>query len=1051
VIPNIDVTGMSVHFYNAPFWDPSGAVSISGINIGISPDILKTHPYHLEGEINDVVFGKFSLEGNFGGARINGRVNHESLVLSKQMVEKLHPSLQTELKKIRLNDGNIELNVEFHADDVLDRIDYSASADLKNVSVSYRNWPIEVTEMYGKLHFENLRLESTDLKFNLAEAEVDVESAEVDLAPLEPEFTVKGVMKKLHIDDQFVESLEQVHVAPFADVAESLSALGAHGYVDVNFDLSQSSNDNVEGVKVDIIAQFREADLTFRGYKDSETGLREGYPYPLKKVVGTVHIGNNRLDFRDLTSSVREPDLRANGYVTYGEAPFSYDIDIKGYNVQLDEKVRGTLPIDEREIFDSYNPSGPVDFALRITRPVGREDSPDFSLDVNLRGCTAEPALFPYQLEDLRGHLLFGGAEGTLIKAITARHEGARFNVNGKLDHHVANDIDPVAYDPEVSVGEPTYDLEIAVEDLPVNEDLFKGIGREFPEIAAELRRYGFSGIVDFDCSIKSEQGGALNTYHAEMKGLDFCYERFSDAKCTNLKGEVIVEGDKLRFNRTTFQLFGNEMDANGWLNIGSDPGYDIRIGSKNFAVTKEAIDVALDVAPSISDISDETNLAGNISLGLLLRSGPQGELFQTNITAQGLSVDIPKYRIKARNVYGSVEIEGDDLNLHGWTGVLPYGDAGEKAQELVFSVNRGHLKINEEGSQLNLHDIGFDNLLLDSRLWKMLPEEIALEFDKLRLSGRVSGKIDSLLLANDTVRLSGQVNPRNVKLDPGVPLAINHGTVIIEDARFGPESFDVEGRLEDSDLVIDSFPVTSSAAIFQVDQDSFGLRNFEGDCLGGRVKPIQSHFTLNHGGDGTFASSLSVKNIDLSQFAITMGGNADDTIGNANGWAEMKGKLDDHSTFVGKGEIWIKGEKLYELPVLAKILHFVNFDFLIHGSGQEQRAHFTAKIENEKMLIEDARFEGPGIALDGGGHVGFDGVAQLEFTPTIIKLLDGIPVLGDIVNVVTGFLVSKIKVSGPMEDLRAEGDNYFTELLPSAKDTGRRLKTRPLKVDDRK
>ncbi len=1035
ILPQIAVKGLSVFFHDAPFW-AGPEVAISNIDIGITPNIMKNYPYHLQGSIDDRVFGAFELAADFGKAPLKGEVVHRSFRLKKEALDHLNESLSKPLNNIALSGGNIGVKVEFWADDALDRVESRLTATFDQVAVGYREWPLGITDLNGVVTLQDLQLEADGLEFKLSGAQVTVDSAIVDLVPSEPEFRIVGDMRELFVNNKFIRDLEGLQVNPFIDVAESLEALGAHGKVDVDFNLSQDAEDNFDGVKVDIVAQFRGADLMFRGYYDKKTGEREGYPYPLKKVVGTVHIGNNRLDFRDLSSTVRSPDLVANGSVTYGEADFSYDIDIRGYDVHLDEKVRQTLPPDVREVYDSYAPSGPVNFTLQIKRPP-KAESPDLHLDVELKGCAALPQLFPYRLEDLRGHLIFGKEGGTLISGITAAHGGASFDIEGLLDHQGDED-------------GPAYNLTIGVDDLQVNEELMTGISREFPDIASELRRYGFTGKIDFDCSINSKEEGALNVFQAELKGLRFCYEKFPNAICTDLFGQVFVQGDRLDFNRTTFQLCGSEMAASGWVNLGETAGHDIEITSKDFAITPKAIEIATDAAPSIRELDDILDITGNISLGLRIRSSPQGNIFRTNLTAQGLTIALPEYNLEAKSVYGSLEIDGDDLNFKGWTGVIPYGSSDPKSLALQFSVNSGHFNTRSDGARLNLHHIGFDNLLLDERLRDRLPDDIAEQLKDFKLAGHLKGKIDSFFYAQDNVIFSGEVTATNVRADPGVPFAINHGTIVIEDAQVSTESFNLEGTLEDADLEIQGFPVTSSSAIFQLNQRSFAFREFAGDCLGGKINPVQSYFTYVHGGDETFDTSISLKNLDLSKLARSMGANADSVVGKGDGWARLSGILTDHASFEGAGEVWVSGEKLYELPILANILQFVNFDFLIRAGGQEQRAHFNVTIEDESIAIENARFEGPGIALDGGGHIGFNGVAQLEFTPTIIKLLDGIPVLGDIVNVVTGFLVSKIKISGPLEDLRAEGDNYLTELLPGEKDTGRRLKTMPLKVDTR-
>ncbi|MCB9833375.1 MAG: hypothetical protein H6807_12975 [Planctomycetes bacterium] len=1022
--PEISIHGMNVVFHDAPFWGAE-RVSITGIDLQMRPDPLsRNHPYALSGSIEDQVFGRFDLKAGIGSARLRGSVTRRGFRLGPEHTAYLSNSLRETLDRIKMSEGAINLQVAFEAEDVLDRIDYTVTAELDGVSLGYEAWPFAVTGLNGTFRLDDLVLVAQDLEFQLAGADVDVQQLSVDFDGVEPGFEAVAKVTDLHLDDQVALDLRRLP-EPFPDVGEALEALGARGSIDVDVDLRKPKRP--ARVAVDILAKFRKAQLSYQGFEEAD-GTREGYPYPLESIIGTVHIGNDGLEFWDLTSTVRSPDLRANGWVTYGQKPLAYAIDIQGFDVHLDEKVRMTLPVAEREIYDSYEPTGPVNFGLVIKRPAGRDGPPDVTLDVELRGCSALPRLFPYPINDMRGHLLFGEAGGTNIKDVTASNKRARFTIEGQLDHSAA-------------VDDPAYELDIVVEDLAVDEPLLIGLSAEFPEIASELRRWNFVGDVDFQCHISSAAEGANNHFAADLKGLSFCYEEFDTAPCSNLRGRVEAKGDRLDIMRSTFELAGCEVSASGWVDIGTGGAHELFLECPELLVNEQTIGVAAEAAPYVGQLAELMDVRGAVTLDLKMRKGSRGELVRTAITAQGLRIELKEPALVFEDVHGSMTIEGPDLVFEGWTAALPYGDGIEDRDRLIVNVNRGRWRRGDQGDFLNVHEIGFRDLMLDERLFRRLPEDWARTLRDWELRGRLAGRVTSLLLRDGEAGFKGELVPSELSCDPGVAIGLNHGSIMIEDASISDEGFDVKGSLVDADLTVLRFPVVHANALFQVDQRSVALRDLAGDCLGGRVNPHETYFVMDHGIDGHFETSVSLSEIDLSEWRRAFGGDPKRLSGRATAWGRMDGLVASHDTYRGQGELWLSGRQLYDLPLLATLLQFLNLDFL--ANDEVQTAHCGVRIEDEKVLVEDALFDGPGVRLSGGGHIGFDGIAQLEFEPSIIKLLDPIPLVGDLVNFAMGFMVSKIKITGPLEDMRAEGENHITALLPGEEDSGRRLKPR--------
>ena len=82
---------------------------------------------------------------------------------------------------------------------------------------------------------------------------------------------------------------------------------------------------------------------------------------------------------------------------------------------------------------------------------------------------------------------------------------------------------------------------------------------------------------------------------------------------------------------------------------------------------------------------------------------------------------------------------------------------------------------------------------------------------------------------------------------------------------------------------------------------------------------------------------------------------------------------------------------------------------------------------------------------------MGFDGLCDITFKLEVIKWLDSIPIIGDIVGLGRSIFLRSVRVQGPIEDPNATVGSVIGDILPSDEDSGRRLKVRPLKKSNRK
>lgn len=1033
-IPEIAVRDLELVFAGAPFWNEEADVRLHGIDIELTPRRSKVFPYSFEGTIDDPIFGHFSMRGDFG-TRVRGVVERKEFRLEDRHVECLDPALRDVVREFGM-EGAIDVEVDIESEDLLDHVDVEVLAVARDVRLRHDRWPAHVDALNGTLRWHRKRITADDLEMRLDGSYVRFQRAEVDLSGEGLEFVMAGHATDWTIDPDFAESLRAYPDDPMADVREAIEAFEIDGKLDYDFALSRKRGARRTEVSFDV--DLREVDLRFIGYPDRVTGRREGYPYPIERALGRVRITNDRLEFHDLHSAVRSPDFQADGRIDFGDASAGtgMDIEIRGRDFKLDHRIRDTLPETDRKVLASYSPEGAVDFDLTVRRDRHAAGPASATLIVDLDGVTATPEPFPYLLHDIEGKLVFDDGP-TRVLGVTARHGRTAIRVDGLVD--LAS-----------TVGDPFYELNVEAENVELDDDLLTALSHEFADIASEVRRFNFEGDVDFSCRIDSRDEGARDRYEIDLNGLAFRYDVFPHVRVTGLRGRLVAEGDRLTIEPgARMRCCGSEFDAGGWVGLTGDDAHDITVVCDTFKLNEQAMVAAAQAAPEIGDIEEVVDIAGTIGLRIRLKRSPRGSLNRVGVTAKGLVVTGKTIPFAVTDVFGTLTTSGQDVAFDTWTGLVAYDGTGPDADRLVLGVRGGHYRSKRGEHRLVLDGVTFSNLSFEERILSMLPDDVAAKMKELGLRGRVDGHLDSLLHRGGLTRFEGRIHPRDVRLDPGIAVGFNRGVIVVEDAAFRDDDLEVKGHLEDSDLILHHFSLKDVSARFEIDGESFAVRDIGGRVLEGRLAEESSLFVMDFASPQPFRAAVSISEANISALIDELGGNPRSVEGIANGRASIEGDLEDSETWTGDGRILMNGRRLYDLPFFAVVFELINFDFLTSPDAN-QSGELDLTVADETVTLAKADFRGPGINLEGKGEIGFDGICRLEFDPKPVKWLDPVPLVGEVVDFIRGFIASTILVTGPIEDPKATALNHITEILPTDEDSGRRLKIKPLKKDQK-
>ncbi len=222
------------------------------------------------------------------------------------------------------------------------------------------------------------------------------------------------------------------------------------------------------------------------------------------KIQLTVEISGNRVDIRELTTSLAGGDVKAAGKVEDGGEVVDVDLLVSGLRLE-DPALRKALGEVGERIFDEFEIRGTADASITLRRE--RNGPFRWEAVVDLIDATLvykgrlEPGRttpsgrpmrmgFPYAAEHCYGRIHVT-PEAVRLDGIEGRHGSARIRVRGAAEP--GRDGKPTG---RILLGDdPDVRLTIEVKHVPVDRDLMEAV--EGSEFAGFLDRYTPSGVLE--------------------------------------------------------------------------------------------------------------------------------------------------------------------------------------------------------------------------------------------------------------------------------------------------------------------------------------------------------------------------------------------------------------------------------------------------------------------------------------------------------------------------------------------------------------------------
>lgn len=1040
-LPSIDARGLAFHLHDPPFIaaDLRDGLVINPIEIKLERSLSKSYPYRFQGEIKDQNFGTFEISGNLRNDKIRGKVTRKNLRLEPSLVGMFDESTREMLANIEM-EGGVDLELHFRSEEASDRVRLKLVMAADEVVIRHHRLPTQVSELEGVFELSNGVVRANPLRFELNGAEVRVKRGVLRL-PTEKEklsADVEARITALDVGKSFVDSIRNIDEEPFTDIKEALEAFGTQGLV--NLDLALKKVPDQDGLIVDANVVLDTVSLAYEGYVDPDSGERIGYPYRIRDLYGHVHIDNSGIEFDELITRSRHDFVKLDGAVTFGEEP-GFEVNVNADNIELNENVRSALPPAERQVYDDYAPGGRADLRVHVSRRPGQPASATkVEVDIDMRLVEARPAVFPMKVESIGGQLRFRKGQPAQLHDIRAERDGGSIELSGQIDFGGERASEALR-------------LKLKANNLELDDELVAAIAVEFPEVAAEMRRQEMRGRFDLDVNIDS---GAVDQsrFDLTLRGMHMRLAEAPSIPLEDIRGRAEVADGELRLRDMRFRALDRALEGSGEIDLGENSAWRIAVSGRDLDVDPALISGLAREIDGLTKIERRFDVFGKIDLDLSLKKNRRGELVRSDVKLKGFELRDRTSPLVFRDVNGRVATRDREVTLQDLSAEVPWFGESEgisrPSDQATFSLLSATLRPEE---QLDLVASGLvvKNLVLRDEVVDLFPESARKELKALGLRGRLDFELSSLRSRKGRTIFRGLLRPQNLRGETGMNLVLERADLEVESGEIEDGDFSLRGHLRRGAARIENLRLDEIDSPFVISNQEVRLDKLGARFLGGKLEAPGTHFAIDFEHGRSFAARVSALEVDLSEMLRQLGGRPSAVKGRANLNAGLGGRLGDFDSFVGEATVKMTGRALYELPFFTTVFQIINFDFLTTSSNEPQRGALDLRVRDRAFLLDRARFEGPGINLDGSGRAGFDGIIDLAFEPKPIKWVDSIPIVGDLFEIGSGIIVDKVHLTGPIENPSARVGNYITELLPTEEDSGRRLIIRPLKGGETK
>jgi hypothetical protein len=482
--------------------------------------------------------------------------------------------------------------------------------------------------------------------------------------------------------------------------------------------------------------------------------------------------------------------------------------------------------------------------------------------------------------------------------------------------------------------------------------------------------------------------------------GLWVFYHTHKEAINDNLRNRMEVElslitGRDVSIGSARYDIFGN-IRLERLLVDGTVP-------SDTVAYEADAVNISIDIPSLLKDkqLIATFDVEGFMSDGMLAdisfrsysrKAGSYKNVFDPALVYSLFITrgDLRTSGIIVRNVVGKIDTKGFELSR---------AKVGFRCKDTDYLATITTIR---DEKKTYAFELGSSGLELNARIAgdKEAVNILAMEglFQNLRF--RMSGIIDRPLKDDMSGEVSGSFSvdlssladlipgpdkkARNFEMEG--PVSADLTIKITQD---NIAKWDVSAEISGEDLVINTFYLKNVSASLSIEEGRLSTSSVTGalydGALSGKIKIDLREKNL------PFALYLDLKDLDFGRMMLDISQDNSGMFGDINMDLELKGYINDNSTFRGHGSVTVSEANLGQMPLLTPLLGDIYMK--MQGifapearTGDINSAYADFEVKDREISTDNLTFIGDDIAISSRGSLDFDGNLDFVFENTLLE-----------------------------------------------------------------
>ncbi len=375
--------------------------------------------------------------------------------------------------------GRIDLDIRVRRAPRADApLDVAGTAHCRGITLTYRRFPYTLTEARGRIDFGPDGYSVPDLAGRHGRTAVTVSGVVTNPGPdWGCEYHI--VARDMRLDEDLRQALTPAHRARYDQFRPA-------GLVDLEATVVRRP-DRAARLRTTVTATLRDC-----------TAAYEGFPYEVRGATGTVVIGPERTEIREVRGTHDQAAVELAGTVAWqADGPATVHLDVAVRGVRLGGDLFDALPEAQRDALRTFHLAGRADVRGTVDYLPRAETPLDYDLAVDLRGARMIYEEFPFLAEDVTGTARVTPGR-VQLQALQGFNAGAGLAATGWIRR-------------EVDSGDYAMDLDITGTDLPLSEALRGALG---PDMRAAWSHLNPDGRVDVEARVWKDLGADRPVQH---------------------------------------------------------------------------------------------------------------------------------------------------------------------------------------------------------------------------------------------------------------------------------------------------------------------------------------------------------------------------------------------------------------------------------------------------------------------------------------------------------------------------------------------------------